>query len=113
MVRSLVGDNFFNIVTGASQGDTLAAYIFIIYVDCVLQMSIYLIKENGFTLNNTRSRRYHVETMIGANYVDDLELSAKISTRVEFTLDRMKQAARGIGLNMNTDKTKFMYFKQE
>ena len=51
MVCSPDGDaDFFDIVTGVLQGDTLAPYMFIIYLDYVLNMSIDLIKENGFTL---------------------------------------------------------------
>ena len=45
------GDNdFFNIVTGVLQGDTLMPYTFIICQDCVLKMSMEQIKENGFSL---------------------------------------------------------------
>ena len=42
-------DNF-DIVVGVPQGDTLAPYLFIICLDYVLQTSIDLMKENGFTL---------------------------------------------------------------
>ena len=38
------GDNFFDIVTGVLQGDTLALYLLIIYVDYVLQTLIEIIK---------------------------------------------------------------------
>ena len=43
--------NFFNIVAGVLQGDTL-----IICLDYIPQMSIDLIKENSFTLKKARSR---------------------------------------------------------
>ena len=57
-VRSPVGDtNFFDIVTGVLQGDTLTPYLFIICLDNALRTSIDLIKENGFTLKLARSRR--------------------------------------------------------
>ena len=47
-VHSLDGDtDFFNIVAGVLQGDTLVPYFFIIYLDYVLGTSIDLIKENG------------------------------------------------------------------
>ena len=50
-VRSLNGETeFFDIVAGALQGDTVAPYLFIIYQDYVLPTSIELMKENGFTL---------------------------------------------------------------
>ena len=42
--------HFFDIVTSVLQRNTLAAYLFIIYQDYVLQMPVDLMKENGFTL---------------------------------------------------------------
>ena len=56
-VHSSDGDiDFFNIVAGVLQGDTLVPYLFIICLDYVLQMLIDLMKENGFTLKKARSR---------------------------------------------------------
>ena len=45
------GIDFFDIVAGVLQGDTLAPYLFIICLDYILQALIDLMKENGFTLN--------------------------------------------------------------
>ena len=42
--------DFFQIVAGVLLGYTLAPYLFIIWLDYILQMSIDLMKENGFTL---------------------------------------------------------------
>ena len=56
-VRSPDGDtDFFDIVTGVLQGDTLASYLFIICLDYILQTLIDLMKENGFTLARTRRK---------------------------------------------------------
>ena len=50
-VRSPDGDtDFFDIVGGVQQGDTLVPYLFIICLDYVLRTSIDKIKENGFEL---------------------------------------------------------------
>ena len=60
MVRSPDGDTgFFDIVDGVLQGDTLASYLFIIFIDSVLRTSVDLIKEN----KTARNRRYPAETM--------------------------------------------------
>ena len=75
-VRSPDGDTeYFDIVAGVLQGDTLAPYLFIICLDYVLRTSIDQIKENGFELtkkkkqkiprNNNylrRLRRWHSDT---------------------------------------------------
>ena len=42
--------NFFNIVAGVLQGDTLTSNLFITCLDYVLRTLIDLIKENGFAL---------------------------------------------------------------
>ena len=49
--------DYCGIVAGILQGDTLAPYIFIIYM---LRTSIDKMKENGFKLTKERSRRYPV-----------------------------------------------------
>ena len=56
-VRSPDGDTeYFDIVAGVLQGDTLAPYLFIICLDYVLRTSIDKIKENGFELTKKRRR---------------------------------------------------------
>ena len=50
--------DYFNIVAGVMQGYKLAPYLFIISLDYLLRMSVDLMKEDGFTLINERSRRY-------------------------------------------------------
>ena len=45
--------DFFDIVTGVLQGDTLALNLFIICLDYILQTTVYLIKENGFMLKKS------------------------------------------------------------
>ena len=58
-VRSPDGDTeYFDIVAGVLQGDTLAPYLFIICLDYVLRTSIDEIRENGFELTKKRGRRY-------------------------------------------------------
>ena len=58
-VRLPDGDtDYFNIVAGVLQGDTLVPYLFIICLDYVLRTSIDKIRENGFELTKKRSRRY-------------------------------------------------------
>ena len=57
--RSPDGDtDYFDIVAGVLQGDTLALYFFLICLDYVLRTSIGKIKENGFKLTKERSRKY-------------------------------------------------------
>ena len=76
-VRSPDGDTeYFDIVAGVLQGDTLAPYLFIICLDYVLITSIDKIKENGFELTKKRSRRYPATTITDADYADDIVILA-------------------------------------
>ena len=55
MVHSPNGNtDFFDIVTGILQENTLAPFIFTIYQDYGLEMLIDLIKENGFRLKKDK-----------------------------------------------------------
>ena len=48
LYKTFYGDtDFFKIVTGVLQGDTLAPYMFITCLDYIIRKSIDLIKENG------------------------------------------------------------------
>ena len=77
MLRSPDGDtDFFDILAGVLQGDTLAPYLFIICLDYVLRTSIDSIKENGLTLSKSTSPRYPTNYLTDADYADDLALFA-------------------------------------
>ena len=57
-VPSPDGDtDYFDIVAGVLQGDTLALYLFIFCQDYVIRTSTDLMKENGFKLAKERSIR--------------------------------------------------------
>ena len=55
--------DYFDIVASEPPGDTLAPYLFIICLDDVLWTSIDFMKENGFTLAKTKSKRYPARTI--------------------------------------------------
>ena len=67
---------YFNIVAGVLQGDTLAPYLFIICLDYVLRTSIDKIRENGFELTKKRSRRYPAKTITDADNANDIAILA-------------------------------------
>ena len=57
-VRSLSGDtDYFSIVAGVLQGDTLAPYLFIICLDYVLRKSINKIKEKQLKANKGKKQK--------------------------------------------------------
>ena len=109
---SLDGDtNYFDIVAGVLQGDTLAPYLFIICLDYVLRTFIDKMKDNGFKLTK-ESRRYPAETITNADYDDDIALLANAPAQAEILLHSLEWAAAGIGLHVNAYKTEYMCFNQ-
>ena len=110
-VRSPDGDTeYFDIVAGVQQGDTLAPYLFCL--DYVLRTSIDKIRENGFELMKKRSKRYPAKTITDADYTDDLVLLANTPNQAETLLYILERAAAGIGLHVNAHKTEYMCYNQ-
>ena len=106
-VHSPDGDtDYFDIVAGVLQGDTLAPYLFIICLDYVLRTSIDKIKENGFELIKKRSRRYPAKTITDADYKAIL---ANTPIQAETLLHTLERATAGIGLHVNVHKTEYMF----
>ena len=112
-VRSPAGDTeYFDIVAGVLQGDTLAPYLFIICLLNVLKTSIDKIRENGFELTKKRSKRYPAKTITDADYADDLALLANTPNQAETQMHSLERAAAGIGLHANAHKTEYMCYNQ-
>ena len=108
-ICSLDGDtDFFYIAAGDLQGDTLARYLFIIYLDYVLRMSIKIMKDIDFTLRNARSRCYPLQTIMDADYIDVIALLANTPNQTKSLLHNLELAARGISHHVNADKTKYI-----
>ena len=85
--RSPDGDTYyFDIVAGVLQEDTLAPYLFIMWLDNMLRMYIDIMKDNGLTLTKERSRRFPTQTITDADYADDMALLAYTPTQVETLL---------------------------
>ena len=112
-VQSPDGDTeYFDIVAGVLQGDTLAPYLFIICLDYVLRTSIDKIRENGFELTKKKSRRYPAKTITDADYTDDIAILANTPDQAETLLHSLEQAAAGIDLYVNAHKTEYMCYNQ-
>ena len=102
---------YFDIVAGVLQGDTLAPYL-IICLDYVLRTSIDKIRENSFVLTKKRSQRYPAKTITDADYADDLAILANTPNQAETLLHNLERAAAGIGLHVNAHKTEHMCYNQ-
>ena len=112
-VRSPDGDTeYFDIVAGVLQGDTLAPYLFIICLDYVLRTSIDKIRENGFELTKKRSRSYSAKTITDTDYADDIAILANMPNQAKTLLHSLERSAAGIGLHVNAHKIEYMCYNQ-
>ena len=112
-VCSPEGDtDYFDIVAGVLQGDTLAPYLLIICLDYGLRTSINKLKDNCLKLTKERSRRYLAHTITDADYADDIALLANTPTQAETLLYSMGRAAADIGIHVNAVKTEYTCFNQ-
>ena len=96
--------DYFDIVSGLLQGDTLSPFLFIICLDYVLKTSIDKMKDYGFKLAKERSRRYPAQTITDADNADDMALLANTPAQAETLLHSLEQAAAGMGLHVNTKR---------
>ena len=104
--------DYFDIVVGVPQRDTLAPYVFIICPDYVLRTSIDKIRDYGFELTMKRSWRYPAKTITDADYADDIAILANTPTQAETPLHSLERAAAGISLHVNAHKTEYICFNQ-
>ena len=92
--------DYFDIVGGVLQGDTLPLYLFIICY--VLRTSIDKMKDSSFKLAKKRTRRYLAQKFKDADYADDSTSGIYIPPQAETLLHSLELAAAGIGLYVNT-----------
>ena len=103
--RSPDGDtDYFDIVAGVLQGDTLAPWLFIICLDYMLRTSIDKIEVNGFKITKKRSRKYPAKTITNADSADDLTHLANAPDQAE-TLHSLERAVAGFDLHVNAHNT--------
>ena len=113
MVRSPDGDtDFFEVLAGVLQGDTLAPFLFILTLDYILRTSVETLSSLGFTLEKARSRRYPAKKITDADYADDLALFSDTINHEEKLLHALEYASAGIGLYVNAKKTEYVCYNQ-
>ena len=90
----------FIIRTGALQGDLLATFLFVIFLDNALRTSIT--SNHGFTLKLRQSRLHSCERLSSSNSNDIALIEDEIIAAQE-------KACQDVGLFLNAPKTKYMH----
>ena len=112
-VRSPDGDTeYFDIVAGVLQGDTLAPYPFIIGLDYVFRTSIDKIRENGFADKEEEGEGTPQKQLPMPTTPIDIAILANTPAQAETLLHSLERATARIGLHVNAHKTEYMCFNQ-
>ena len=104
---------FFKVLPGVLEGDTLAPYIFKIMIDYAMRQAIGNNDlELGFKLDRKRSRRHTPILITDLDFADDIALVTEKLEQAQDFVHRVQENAAKIGLQLNSDKTEFMSFNQ-
>ena len=102
---------FFNIVAGVLQGDTLAPFLFAIVLDYVMRQALNdRVEDLGFYLDRKRSRRHQPIIITDTDFADDIALISKEIEQAQEMLTRVEHEASKVGLHLNAKKTELMKF---
>ena len=105
--------DWFDIVAGVLQGDTLAPYLFAIVLDYAMRQALLGKEEElGFVLEKRRSRRQLPTVVTDTGFADDIALLSNEISQAQEMLGRLESQASKIGLQLNAKKTEAMVFNQ-
>ena len=105
---------YFDILAGVLQGDTLAPYLFILTLDYSLRRAICGREEElGFTLIPRKSRRVEPVMATDFDFADDIGLISDTAAKARGLLLAVESECRKIGLQLNSKKTKVMALNTE
>ena len=100
---------YFKILAGVLQGDTLAPYLFAIVIDYVMRKAIgNRASDLGFTLHPKKSRRVHSVNITDLDFADDIALISEEIAEAQEMLNRVEIETLRIGLHLNEKKTEIM-----
>lgn len=104
---------FFNILAGVLQGDTLAPYLFAIVIDYLMRKAICGKEADlGFTIQERKSRRVPSINITDLDFADDIALLSNEIHQAKELLKQVETEAAKVGLHVNAKKTEVMRFNQ-
>ena len=105
--------DYFEILAGVLQGDTLAPFLFAIVLDYAMRQAIHGKEEElGFKLDRRRSRRHPPTVVTDTDFADDIALITEEINQAQELLTRVEVESGKIGLHLNAKKTEIMHYNQ-
>ena len=105
---------YFNILAGVMQGDTLAPFLFVIVLDYALRMAIDGKEDElGLTLHKRRSSRIPAVSICDLDFADDIALLSNEIEQARELLHQVEIECAKVGLGLNAKKTKSMYINTD
>ena len=108
VITSVGLTDFFRIVAGIFQGDTLAPLLFIIVIDYILRQAFTRCHDQGIEISPRRGSRQPAINLRDLSYADDLTLLSHSLKKAEELLHALEHSAIQVGLKVNPDKTETM-----
>ena len=106
--------DWFEILAGVLQGDTLAPFLFAIVIDYAMRQALEGKEEElGLIIERRRSRRCPPVVMTDTDFADDISLLSNEIIQAQESLRRVEIEAQKVGLHLNEKKTEAMVFNQE
>ena len=100
--------DYFEILAGVLQGDTLAPFLFVLVLDYVLRISIDKMNEKGLQIRPRNGRRHPAQHLTDLGYADDLALISSLVNDAQSLLHSLEYAASLVGLYCNESKTEYV-----
>ena len=103
--------DIFSTTKGILQGDTLAPYLFVIVVHCILRQSVDNKSCKGLFLTPRRSTRHPSKYITDLDYADDIVLTSDNLENAISLLHSLERPVNRVGLHMNCNKTEYILVK--
>ena len=101
--------DFFDIVAGIFQGDTLAPFLFIVVLDYALRQAYAVVNsDTGIVIEPRNGSRRPEIRLRDSSYADDIALLNGTLSLAEELLHSVEEAASEVGLYLNASKTELL-----
>ena len=105
--------DYFEILAGVLQSDTLAPFLFVIVLDYTMRQAIDEKEEKlGFKLDQRRSRQQHPTVITDTDFSDDIALITEDMNQARELLTGVEIESGKIELHVNAKNTEIMHCNQ-